>query len=252
MNQIVWPYPKWIAHRGAGLHAPENTLAAFRYGFQAGYRMFECDAKLTADHQIILLHDASLDRTTSGSGLASEITWAQSQHLDAGRWHSALYAGEPVASLERLSAFCQANGCLLNIEIKPVPGFEQITGELIARAAANAWRDYSIKPLLSSFSVDALRAAMNHAPELQRGQLMHSLRPEWPSIVSELQCDALICNYEIISADIVNEAHDMGLQCLAYTVNDTAAARRLIDLGIDGLITDEVDRFDPRNGFATL
>lgn len=252
MKQKNWPYPQWIAHRGAGLHAPENTLAAFRYGFQAGYRMFECDAKLTADHQIILLHDASLGRTTNGSGLASEVNWDQTQRLDAGQWHSALYAGEPVATLDRLNAFCQASGCMLNIEIKPVPGHEQMTGKLIAQAAAAAWRHCEVKPLLSSFSVDALHAAMEAAPELARGHLMHTLRPEWPAVVYELNCQALICNHEIVSADLVNRAHEMGLRCLSYTVNDELTARRLIDLGIDGLITDEVERFDPRHTFKSV
>ncbi|AWB35788.1 glycerophosphodiester phosphodiesterase [Orrella marina] len=252
MKQKDWPYPQWIAHRGAGLHAPENTLAAFRYGYQAGYRMFECDAKLTADHQIILLHDATLDRTTNGTGLASEVSWDQAQRLDAGQWHSTLYAGEPVATLDRLNAFCQANDCMLNIEIKPVPGHELITGTLIAQAACAAWQECEIKPLLSSFSVDALRAAMEAAPELARAQLMHTLRPQWQSTVNELQCHALICNHEIVSADIVGSVHEMGMRCLSYTVNDELTARRLINLGIDGLITDEVERFDPRNGFKSI
>lgn len=73
MNAITassWPYPHWIAHRGAGKLAPENTLAAFRLGAQHGYRMFECDAKLSADGVPFLLHDATLERTTNGRGTA--------------------------------------------------------------------------------------------------------------------------------------------------------------------------------------
>ena len=62
-----WPYPRWIAHRGAGKLAPENTLTAFRLGAQHGYRMFECDAKLSADGVPFLMHDATLDRTTNGA-----------------------------------------------------------------------------------------------------------------------------------------------------------------------------------------
>ena len=63
-----WPYPRWIAHRGAGKLAPENTMSAFRLGAQYGYRMFECDAKLSADGVLFLLHDATLQRTTNGHG----------------------------------------------------------------------------------------------------------------------------------------------------------------------------------------
>ena len=67
-----WPYPRWVAHRGAGKLAPENTLAAFKLGAAHGYRMFECDAKLSADGVPFLMHDARLDRTTSGRGIGGE------------------------------------------------------------------------------------------------------------------------------------------------------------------------------------
>ena len=70
----TWPYPFWIAHRGAGKLAPENTLAAFRLGAQHGYQAFECDVKLSADGVPFLLHDAKLERTTCGQGLAGELT----------------------------------------------------------------------------------------------------------------------------------------------------------------------------------
>ena len=93
-----WPYPFWIAHRGAGKLAPENTLAAFRLGAQHGYRMFECDAKLSADGAVFLLHDATLERTTNGHGVAGELPWHTLSQLDAGGWHSRAYAGEPPCS----------------------------------------------------------------------------------------------------------------------------------------------------------
>ena len=91
-----WPYPFWIAHRGAGKLAPENTLAAFRVGASFGYRAFECDVKLSADEQPFLLHDATLERTTSGRGRADALPWRELSRLDAGGWHSAKFAGEPL------------------------------------------------------------------------------------------------------------------------------------------------------------
>ncbi|MFM2068616.1 MAG: hypothetical protein RLZZ584_3525, partial [Pseudomonadota bacterium] len=83
----VWPWPRWVAHRGAGLLAPENTLAAFRLGAAHGFRAFECDVKLSADDEPFLLHDATLERTTSGRGRAGDLRWAQLAGLDAGSWH---------------------------------------------------------------------------------------------------------------------------------------------------------------------
>ena len=117
-----WPYPLWIAHRGAGKLAPENTLAAFRLGASFGFRAFECDVKLSGDDVPFLLHDAALERTTSGAGTAANKPWAELSRLDAGRWHGRMYAGEPPPTLDAITAFCRANGYALNIEIKPIAG----------------------------------------------------------------------------------------------------------------------------------
>ena len=99
----AWPYPRWVAHRGAGKLAPENTLAAFRLGASHGYRMFECDAKLSADGVVFLLHDATLERTTNGHGVAGDHDWSALSRLDAGSWHSRAFAGEAPMTLEALA-----------------------------------------------------------------------------------------------------------------------------------------------------
>ena len=91
---VSWPYPFWIAHRGAGKLAPENTLAAFALGHAHGYRMFECDARLSADGEVFLLHDDRLERTTDGCGEAVAQPWAALARLDAGAWHGPGHAGE--------------------------------------------------------------------------------------------------------------------------------------------------------------
>ena len=79
-----WPYPLWIAHRGAGKLAPENTLAAFRLGEAHGYRAFECDVKLSADGQPFLLHDTTLQRSTPDRGTAGDRPWSELSRLAAG------------------------------------------------------------------------------------------------------------------------------------------------------------------------
>ena len=86
MNDAAWPYPTHWAHRGAGKLAPENTLAAIRHGASLGYRMFEFDVKLSGDGVPFLLHDATLERTTSGAGVAGALTWSHLSALDAGGW----------------------------------------------------------------------------------------------------------------------------------------------------------------------
>lgn len=241
----VWPYPRWIAHRGAGLLAPENTLVAFRLGAAHGYRMFECDAKLSADGVVILLHDPSLDRTTNGTGLAADHPWRTLSQLDAGSWHSRAHAGEPLGTLESVSRWCRANGMLLNIEIKPSPGWEAVTGGSVACEAARLWEGAPVPPLLTSFQPEALAAAARAQPRLPRGLLLETWWPGWSNVARDMNCQALICQYDMWSGESVAQVHGMGMRALSYTVNDEWTAHWLLTLGTDGIITDRVDLFCP-------
>lgn len=240
-----WPYPRWIAHRGAGKLAPENTLAAFRLGASHGYRMFECDVKLSADGVPFLMHDATLNRTSNGQGLGGAQTWGALSQLDAGGWHSRLYAGEPLATLENVAAYCLHNGYFLNIEIKPTPGFEAQTGTVVADAVARLWANASVPPLLTSFQPDALEAAKAAQPQLPRGLLLDGLWKGWLETALTLDCVAVVCNHALWDSSSVLQAKSAGFRTLSYTVNDEWAAERLWDLETDGIITDRVDLFAP-------
>ena len=245
-----WPYPLWIAHRGAGKLAPENTLAAFRLGASFGFRAFECDVKLSGDDVPFLLHDATLERTTSGAGAAAVQPWTELSRLDAGGWHGRVYAGEPPPTLEAIAAFCRANGYALNIEIKPSPGREAETGRMVANEATRYWAGAKAPPLLSSFKIESLQAAREAAPELRRALLLDSLPPDWFEQARALGCAAIVSTYAAVDAAVVTRLHAAGMRALAYTVNDPAEVVRLISLGVDGIITDAVDRFSPAGGEA--
>ena len=248
-----WPYPRWIAHRGAGKLAPENTLAAFRLGAQYGYRMFECDAKLSADGVPFLLHDATLSRTTNSreafgpaaSALAGDHPWGELAKLDAGGWHSRRYAGEPVPTLENLARFCLANHFCLDIEIKPTPGAERATGEVVARHAARLWNNAPVPPLLTSFQVASLEGALATSAHLPRGLLLDTLWDGWFDAARRLECAAVVCNHALWDASTVAKVHAAGMRCLSYTPNDPWAVERLIALATDGIVTDRVDLFTP-------
>jgi glycerophosphoryl diester phosphodiesterase len=249
----TWPYPRWIAHRGAGKLAPENTLAAFRLGAQYGFRMFECDVKLSCDGVPFLLHDATLQRTTNArkvigpgnSAIAGDHPWGTLAQLDAGGWHSRSFAGEPLPTLDAVAAYCMANGYLLNIEIKPTPGTEHHTGEIVAQHAARLWQGQPVPPLLTSFQAEALQGAMETQPELPRGLLLDTLWTGWLETALTLGCQAIVCNHALWDRSSVTQAQSAGFRTLSYTVNDEWAAQRLIDLGTDGIITDRVDLFSP-------
>ncbi len=245
MKTHGWPYPRWIAHRGAGKLAPENTLAAFRTGASYGYRMYECDVKLSRDDIPFLMHDADLQRTTNGKGIGGDQRWSDLSQLDAGGWHSRSYAGEPLPSLDNIARYCLRNGHQLNIEIKPSPGSERHTGEVVARRAAALWRGANIPPLMTSFAVDALEGAQTGAPEMPRGLLLDRPRADWLDIAKRLECIAVVCNHSLWDRSTVVAAHAAGLRCLSYTVNDESVAQRLLALHTDGIITDRVDLFTP-------
>jgi glycerophosphoryl diester phosphodiesterase len=248
-----WPYPRWVAHRGAGKLAPENTMAAFRLGASYGYRMFECDAKLSADGVPFLLHDATLERTTNSAQVFGDAQarvaggqpWSVLSQLDAGSWHSRAYAGEPLATLENLARWCRHNGFFLNIEIKPTPGVEQHTGEVVAREAARLWAGATVPPLLTSFRPESLLGARAAAPQLPRGLLLDTLWDGWLDVATQLGCVAIVCNEALWNVASVAQVHGAGMRCLSYTVNDEWVAQRLLELGTDAIITDRVDLFSP-------
>lgn len=248
-----WPYPRWIAHRGAGKLAPENTLAAFRLGASHGYRMFECDVKLSADGVPFLLHDDTLTRTTDAtevlgsdaSTVAGDHTWGALCQCDAGSWHSRTFAGEPLPTLQAVARYCLRNGLMLNIEIKPTPGTEHHTGQVVAEHAARLWQDAAVPPLLTSFDVPALEGAFAAQPHLPRGLLLDALWTGWLDAALRLQCVAVVCHHNLWDAASVTQAKAAGLRTLSYTVNEEACAQRLLALGVDGIITDRVDLFAP-------
>jgi glycerophosphoryl diester phosphodiesterase len=242
------PWPLWIAHRGAGKLAPENTLAAFRVGASHGYKAFECDVKLSSDGVPFLLHDPTLDRTTDAQGIAGDRPWAELSRLDAGSWHGTAHAGEPLPTLDAIAAFCLESGHALNIEIKPTPGVARLTGEVVARAAERLWSGRTPLPLMSSFEPDALEGARAACPQLPRALLIDTLDEGWFERADALGCVAVVANYRLFDRALVERLHGAGLWALGYTVNDASAAQRLLEWGLDGLITDAVDRFDPNAG----
>lgn len=225
--------------------APENTLAAFELGARRGFRMFECDAKLSADGVVFLLHDATLERTTAGQGSAANLSWAELSALDAGSWHSPTYAGEPLPRLRTIAHWLRSRDLMLNIEIKPTPGQEVETGEQVALEAAQLWAESKVWPLLSSFQPASLEAAARVAPDLARGLLLHDWRDDVFEYLARQRHQALICQHALWTPERLQHAARLGVWRLSYTVNDPVVAERLWQWGHEAIITDAIDVFDP-------
>lgn len=239
----AWPYPRIFAHRGGGSLAPENTLAAFRTGQALGYRAHEFDVKLSKDAVAMLLHDATLERTTTGTGRACDFTFAELSRLDAGAWHSEAFRGEAIPAFEDVAVLLRSHGTLANVEIKPTPGFERETGEHVAREAARLWKGAAVPPLLSSFSFEALMAAKEAAPELARGWLAKEFTEDDWARLSELEAVSFHTDYRKLDRSDIERLHERGYRALAYTVNDIATAERLFAAGIDAMFTDNLREF---------
>jgi len=237
----AWPRPLWIAHRGGGAAAPENTLAAIRTGAAAGFRMVEFDVMLSRDGVPLLIHDETLARTTDGEGRVCEHDYAALQRLDAGSWHGPAFTGERLPALEQALDLLLALDLDANIEIKPARGFEQATGETAARLIAARWPADRRPPLLSSFDFPALDAARRVAPQLPRGLLFEEVPADWRAQMQAHEAVSLHCDHSRLSADRMHDIVSAGVPLLCYTVNDAARAAALVAAGVSGLFTDRLE-----------
>ena len=208
----TWPYPLWIAHRGAGKLAPENTLAAFRVGAAHGYRAFECDVKLSADGVPFLLHDATLQRTTPARGTAGERPWSELSRLDAGGWHSRAFAGEPMPEPGGDRRLLPAQ------RLRAEHRDQADAGPRAARPAA--WwraRRRGCGPLTHGRGAAAAAQlvpprgaagrARETAPQLPRALLLDTLWSGWFDIARALDCVACVTNHSLMDAGLIAQLH---------------------------------------------
>jgi len=241
----MWPYPRILAHRGGGTLAPENTLAALRCGLAYGYRAVEFDVMLARDGLPVVVHDPELGRTVAGTGHINDYTAAQLGKMEAGAWFGPQFVGEGVPTFEAVVAYCKAQRIWMNIEIKPAPSFDAATGAVVAGAT----RDYfaaeiaagALLPLLSSFSIAALQAARQAAPELARGWLVEEIPDDWVQQARELGVVALHCNHKLLTPALAQAVKAEGLGLFCYTVNTPERASELLAWGVDGFCTDRID-----------
>jgi glycerophosphoryl diester phosphodiesterase len=235
---MSWPYPRIVAHRGGGALAPENTLGAIRLGASMGFKAVEFDVMLTADAMPIIIHDETLERTTNGRGSVPLMNYSELVSLDAGR-------GERIPTYEEAARLCRELGVWANVEIKPAKGHERATGLAVALLSRQLWRGAALQPLLSSFSIEALEAAYEAAPELRRGYLVDKVPEGWRDTMQRLECVALHCNRKSLTENLAVDAHAAGYSILLWTVNEPIEAKRLFRMGADCLVTDALDRIGP-------
>lgn len=259
MDQIqppsTWRYPRVIAHRCGGALAPENTLAGLSIAARLGVRAVEFDVMLSRDEVPVLIHDETLERTTSGHGAVNALTAVELQRLDAGRWLHPAYQGVKLPSLIEALQCCQQLGLAANIEIKPASGFDEPTGRITARVVAeflDACRKAGKLPpplLYSSFSSLALKAAqqgqrsIRTVPVIPCAWLVASIPEDWHARLQALHCDYLHCDARQLSAAQIAALGAAGVPLACYTVNSMETAERLFAAGVTAVFSDRIDLF---------
>lgn len=231
---------KTIAHRGAAGYCPENTMASFRKALDMNADLLELDIHQTKDGQLVVIHDHTLDRTTDVMGRVCDYTLEQLRGLDAGSWFSREFVGEKIPTLRE--AFELAGGRVgLLIEIKEPnknPGIEQRLADELRHS------DFPLaEVIVQSFDQGTIRRFHEIMPDIAVGILVDRKQSVMDPKLMEY---AEFCNYVnpylgLVTKELVDRVHNLGMKVFAWTVRSAAVVRPLIDSGVDGLITDYPD-----------
>jgi glycerophosphoryl diester phosphodiesterase len=231
--------PMIIAHRGARGNAPENTLAAFKLGLEHGCEGIELDVHLSADGEILVCHDATLDRTSNGTGRICEHTLAEIQSYDAGLWYGEAYKSERIPTLEEVFDLVPAS-IMINIEVKdPYEG--RMESKLIEFLRE---RDRLDNVIISSFDHKCVRRIKLTESKAKIGLLYQTklLDPLAYSRSFDVDVYSLHPYYQLIDAEDVQAAVAEGLRVYPYTANAEQDLLQLASFGVSGIITDFPER----------
>ncbi len=229
------------AHRGASALAPENTLAAFRLAHEVGADGVELDVQLSADGHVVVIHDETLDRTTTGKGPVGRTTLAELRSLDAGCGREG-YLGERIPLLEEVLELLGPTGMTVDIELKnsvaPYPGLEQAVLTVVAAVGL------ADKVIYSSFNHISATALARSSQPSRVGLLFTDVLAEPWSYAERRDVSALHPHWRYLELvpETVERCHALGLAVNVWTVDNPATARRLADLGADSVISNRPDQ----------
>jgi glycerophosphoryl diester phosphodiesterase len=211
-----------IGHRGAKAVEPENTLRAIREGMKCADYV-EIDARLSRDGVPVVMHDATVDRTTDGRGPVGSFTFAELRTLNAGK-------GEKIPTLEEVCREVRGS-CGLFCEIKE-PGSEAVVCEVLSREAPDdLW--------IVSFHAECITATRRLLPRAKTGLIISRKEGDIPEQTADLGADAILLKYYLLTTDLVSACHDRGLRVISWTLDTPAEFGKAADFGIDGLATDD-------------
>lgn len=239
-----------IAHRGASGYAPENTLASFTKGVEMGADMVELDVHLTKDDSVVVMHDYNVQRTTNGKGDIETMTFAELRQLDAGSWYNAEYQNEKVPTLSEVLKLVNSRAKVL-IELKwPAKGLYKDLVEKVAavirECGAESW------VVLQSFETAYLKDISRIEPNLKQEQLVFGKSGLLPiyfdrsirfgQFIPQKEATSVNMFYMYITPSFLKKMHKSDKTVYAFTPSKESDLRKLINMHVDGIITNYPDR----------
>ncbi|MFW9787452.1 MAG: glycerophosphodiester phosphodiesterase [Candidatus Thorarchaeota archaeon] len=216
-----------IAHRGASGLLPENTLRSFRHAVELGAHMIELDVHETFDGELVCIHDSTLDRTTDGSGEIHSFKYKDLLKLNAGQ-------GEIIPLLDNVLKYAFGK-IRVNIELKVI-GVEQKVLDIIEH------NNMLPNVIISSFFHGALATTRDLSDAVITAILVSKPKPDLVNYSLDFKANAINPHFDLISENLVRESHNAGLLIYPWTINDSSLMKKLLSIGVDGLITDYPDR----------
>ena len=226
------------AHRGASAVAPENTIAAFRAARDQGARWVELDVALLADGTPVVIHDVTLDRTTTGKGSLGNIVASDLAGIDAGSWFGPEYRGEKLSTLPQVLTALGELGLNVNVEIKQHAhhkSLAQLT-ETVHGCLRDRPRD--VRVMISSFDAECLKAMHQLDAGYELAMLWSELPADWLDVVASIPANAIHLDYRALSFNVLDHARERGIVVRVWTCNDPAQIAPFWDEGLGGVISD--------------
>ncbi|MTI48597.1 glycerophosphodiester phosphodiesterase [Sporosalibacterium faouarense] len=229
-----------IAHRGASGHAPENTMISFQKAIDMGADGIELDVHISKDDKLIVCHDERVDRTTNGIGFIKDLTLDEIKKLDAGYWYDKKYANEKIPTLEEVLYLFQGKDILINIELKNgIIQYDKIEEKVIRVLEKFKLMDRTI---ISSFNHYSLIKIKEINSSIKTGALyMCGLVNPWDYVI-RLNIDVIHPIYFALYPDLIKKCKERNVEINTYTVNCDEDMKKVIDLGVNGIITNYPDK----------
>jgi glycerophosphoryl diester phosphodiesterase len=231
------------AHRGASAVAPENTIAAFRAAAEQGAKWVELDVALLADGALVVIHDASVDRTSSGTGSLGALNQSDLTQLDAGSWFGSKFAGERIPTLEETLKVLGELGLNANVEIKQHEHHKSLEQMTNAVQAALRTRAPHTAIMISSFDAQALAAMHRLEPGLEMAMLWSKVPPDWQAQLAAIPATTIHLHYKALSIGLLEEASKLGIKVRVWTCNEPEVLASFWPAGLAGVITDNPAAF---------